>query len=465
MRWLVVALMGIAGGAVHGAAPASEPVPPIRWLAPKTFAPQSPGLGLPVLPGVQHTVIYSPQACKASVDEGGKGRYESLRHGTYNHHQQIAMVQNKFIVFWTNHARDENGPGQRLLAKVGTFNADRTAIDWGGDETLVELAEPPVPVRRRSPSFQPDVIAEAFVQGNVRIINGRIYVFGLLQACHGWTDDVKYHKRLNKPVPAEHWSDTKDQQRGFRWDMWLDLGLRFVQAWEVAGRTLRPASALYKTRDMADRIEVTPGRFKRVLQPSGRYTQMRPLSEASEQFQADVTRGTPLTFARYPKYAPGTEKLAADGKNGLAHHTEFKRPDGTWVAIRDNLLNPTHYYAASKTRHDAFYPPAVRTNLFGSAMPTAGELPDGRPWIVCNNQSRQDMYLTLSKDGRVFDQTWLLLHSDRSRSDDGMFKGGGPQYFQSVTVGPNIWIVYSITKELIGVTRIPRSSFPPPAAP
>jgi hypothetical protein len=97
-------------------------------------------------------------------------------------------------------------------------------------------------------------------------------------------------------------------------------------------------------------------------------------------------------------------------------------------------------------------------------MPTAGELPDGRPWIICNNQSRHDMYLTLSRDGRLFDQTWLLLHSRRSTSDDGMFKGGGPQYFQSVTVGPNIWVVYSITKELIGVTRIPLSSFPPPSS-
>jgi len=50
-------------------------------------------------------------------------------------------------------------------------------------------AEPHVPARRDR---------EAYAQGNVRIINGRIYVFGMLQACHGWTDDVKYHKRLDK---------------------------------------------------------------------------------------------------------------------------------------------------------------------------------------------------------------------------------------------------------------------------
>lgn len=458
MRVPVSVWMAMAASAVFGVATAAEPPPPIRWVAPEMFDPKTPGLGLPVLAGVQHAILYAPQACKASVDEGGDGRYESLRHGTYNHHQQIAMVRDKFIVYWTNHARDENGPGQRLLAKVGTFNAERTAIDWGGDDTLVELASPPVPVRRRSPTFQPDVIAEAYVHGQVRIINGRIYVFGSLDACHGWTDDVKYHKAMDRPVPAEHWSDMKDRRRGFRWDMWRNLGLRFVQEWEVCGKTIRPASPLYKTREMVERVEVTPGRFKRVLTPGGHYLQAQPLSAAPVRMREDVVHGVPLRFGRSPKYARGTEKLAADGKNGLAHHTEFERPDGTWVAVRDNLVNPTHYYAAAKAREDDPYPPAIRTNLFGSAMPTAGELPDGRPWILCNNQSRHDMYLTLSKDGYVFDRTWLVLHSDRPTSDDGMFKGGGPQYFQSVTVGPNIWVVYSITKELIGATRIPVSS-------
>jgi len=99
---------------------------------------------------------------------------------------------------------------------------------------------------------------------------------------------------------------------------------------------------------------------------------------------------------------------------------------------------------------------------YASAMPVAGELPDGRPWIVCNNQSRFDMYLTLSEDGRTFDQTWLLLHNTRGNTDGGMHKGGGPQYFQSVTVGGNIWVVYSIAKEQVGVTRIPLAMLPLP---
>ncbi len=87
-------------------------------------------------------------------------------------------------------------------------------------------------------------------------------------------------------------------------------------------------------------------------------------------------------------------------------------------------------------------------------MPVAGELPDGRPWIICNNTRRHDMYITVSDDGVTFDRTWLLLHL-AYKGDGGVCKGGGPQYFQALTVGPNIWVVYSIGKEQVGVTKIP----------
>ena len=219
--------------------------------------------------------------------------------------------------------------------------------------------------------------------------------------------------------------------------MWWPLGLDFAQAWRVEGASLVPDSPLYKMSDALTRIEVTPNRFKRVPMPIEPYKSAVPFKEASQAMQEDIVHGKRVKFQRNPKYAKGTDKLAADGKNGLAHHTEFQRPDGKWVAVRDNLLNPHYYYAAVKDRLEDDYPPAIRTNLFGQAMPVAGNLPDGRPWIICNNAPRTDMYLTLSDDGVTFDRTWLLLHIDR-QTDGGVCKGshGGPQYFQAVTVGP-----------------------------
>ncbi len=433
----------------------------IDWEPPETFNPETPGLGLPPLAGVEHTLLYDPLPSRCEPDYGGNGRYESLRHGTYSHHQKIVLFENKFIVYWTQHSRDENGPGQRMLAKVGTFNADRTDIAWGGDETLFEIAPAPVPVRRKHFEHDPNLIYETYAQGSLKLINGRLYMIGKLSACHGWTDDVQYHGFPGKPLPPEHWFDAAGPEWWTRrkgvvcFDIWWDLGCDFVQQWRLEDGRLVAASPLYKRSEPVTQVEVAVGRFKDVVPVSEPYASAIAFDLAPEAMRNDVLNGTPEKFERMPKYAPGTSKLTDDGTNGLAHYTEFRRPDGSWVAIRDNLCNPGYYYAAEKARQEDDYPPAVRTNLFGHAMPVAGELPDGRPWIVCNTTRRRDMYLTLSDDGRTFDRTWLLMHNLRKASDDGMHKGGGPQYFQSVTVGDNIWVVYSITKEQVGVTRIP----------
>ncbi len=434
----------------------------ITWKAPETFDPEAPGLRLPPLEGVEHTLLYDPLPSRCEPEYGGDGRYESLRHGTYSHHQKIVLFEDRFIVYWTQHSRDENGPGQRMLAKVGTFNADRTDIDWGGDETLFEIAPAPVPVRRKHFEHDPNLIYETYAQGSLKLINGRLYMIGALSACHGWTDDVQYHGCPGKPLPPERWFDAPDHENGVCFDIWWDLGCDFVQEWRMEDGELMAASPLYKRSEPVTQVEVAVGRLKYVIPVIEPYASAIPFDQAPERMRDDVLTGVPEKFERMPKYAPGTWRLTADGTSGLAHHTEFRRPDGSWVAIRDNLCNPGYYYAAEKARYADDYPPAVRTNLFGHAMPVAGELPDGRPWIVCNNQSRHDMYLTLSEDGRTFDQTWLLLHNARGNTDGGMHKGGGPQYFQAITVGGNIWVVYSIAKEQVGVSRIPLAALPKP---
>lgn len=105
------------------------------------------------------------------------------------------------------------------------------------------------------------------------------------------------------------------------------------------------------------------------------------------------------------------------------------------------------------------YSPGIRTNLFGTAMPVSGNLPDGSVWIVGSNMDRTDMFITHSRDGITFDRTWSLIHR-RDRVLEGVSKPpfGGPQYFKAITIGQSIWIVYSIGKESLGLTEIPFSA-------
>ena len=126
------------------------------------------------------------------------------------------------------------------------------------------------------------------------------------------------------------------------------------------------------------------------------------------------------------------------------------------MAIRDNLLDPTTYYAAEKNHPDEAYSPGVKTNLFGTAMPAAGELPDGTVWIAGSDMKRFNTFITWSKDGRVFDRTKLLIYQ-RHKAIPGISKPAeaGAQYFQAISRGGTIYLVYSIAKEQIGITRIP----------
>jgi len=72
----------------------------ITWHPPETFNPEMPGLGLPPLAGVEHTLFYDPLPSRCNLDDGGDGTYESLRHGTYSHHPQIVLFEIPFIAYW-----------------------------------------------------------------------------------------------------------------------------------------------------------------------------------------------------------------------------------------------------------------------------------------------------------------------------------------------------------------------------
>ncbi len=426
---------------------------PLLWRKPQTFDKTISGLGLKQLSGVTHTLLYDPIASAACLSEGGSGSYEGVLYGTYNHHQQIIVYGNYFVVYWTNHAKDENGTGQRLLARVGKINADKTDIEFGGTSAIVQAAPPAVLVDRRLYTHNPNLISELFVGGGFSVINGSIYLIGEILAMAGWTDDPIYHGVPSGPVPLEHWRDNRED--GFGLDVWWKIG-RFCQKWHFNGDNFEPESVMYKYSNFVTSIEVTPGNFRAVSQVAEPYMSAVQLANAAYQFRVDVLNGTPDPFSRTAYFnASSGKRIASDGINGLAHIASYRTPEGKWVVIRDNLSNPGAYYAASIDNYNDYCPPAWPTNLYGFAQPDARELPDGRPYIICNSEGRKDMFITVSNDGYLFDKTWLLLHSDRTKSDDGLFKSGGPQYFRSYVVGNNIWVVYSITKEQIGITKIP----------
>lgn len=529
MRWPLygVALAAFLSAGLYVALAAgpepADPVPltepPVRWVPPATFDVDLPGRGFPMAPGVQNTVIYDPYASRANSNEGGDGKYESVLHGTFNHHPGWQFWGDYIITQWTNHSFDENGPGQRMLCRVGKWVGDKSSpnaqIDWGDPMvTTVEVAPPPVPVMRRYWYVNPDTI-HPYVEGGWSIRDNRLFMTAHLTCIGGYTTQEALRRPtgpqppddysdsisargsrmpselqripdppLDRPIagfldsitearrPAlealvrettarmarEQRSDSMRQARRFRYDFWFDLGMQFVQEWKIESGTLVPASPLYRITPQLTRVEVVPGRWKVVAPLQAPYTNMVPIAQAPPDIREifepkPVQPGQEQPRPSHPQFKDGAHWLAADGKHGLAHFTEYRRPDGKYVSIRDNLLNAGHYYASVRDSN-AYYAPAMETNLYGSASPSTGILPDGRIYLLCNSQGRRDMFMLLSRDGTVFDKTWNIVHVDRM-SDGGIYKGGGPQYYHATIIGPNMWIFYSITKIQMGVSKVP----------
>jgi len=447
-----------------------DPEAPVRWIAPDGFDPEVPGLGLPPMQEAEHFELLHCLPSKAPLDEGGTGRYESLKYGTWNHNIGIAVFRDRLIGIWDNHALDENGPGGRVVARVGKILNERGDVDWGGDESLVEPAPQPVPVRRRKLHSDHDAVRGAQAKGEFFAIDDRLFFCGRLSAIHGMTSDPSRSLRegpagKGRPIPPEHFhfGPGPEAIRGgfIHWD----LGFDFYQEWGVRDDRLQPVSPIYKENDMPDEMALTP-ELSLPLEPLiPPYSTAPLLSEAPDDFRALVRDGERKGFRRSPRYRPGTRRLAHDGLNGLAHGTEFRRPDGVWVAIRENQSPRVQpfYYAAVKPDAESFYPPARRTNLYGAVNPAAGELPDGQVFLLGNSPNRRNMYVTVSRDGRVFDRTWLLMYKQLSDYTPGAMKkqggpGAGPQYFAPAVVGESLWMVYSISKEHVGATRVPISS-------
>lgn len=422
---------------------------PVEMKIPQNIDAAAPNIGLPAQPGTRHYKIAAPEV--------------SPTIGWANHDPKMLRVGDRIVVEWTSHPGDENGPGQTIVGTVVQFNPE-TGEPLNTDSLqYTSLAPAPLPVRRRSWKFDPEKIDEYFSHGGLELHNGRLYTIGRLLAIHGVTDDLSIslncHHGLPPSASAEHWRDEFDREAGFVHEIvWTFLNYR--QRWKIEGNRLVPDTPGYIDKRLPEQQEVTKGRLKKLVSLP-EWNRLPLLNNAPADFQADLkspaeTRPALVTRTLPPRCPDGALHIAADGHNGLAHYAEYRRPDGSTVVIRDNLKNPGFYYAAAKKKPGDCYPPAEPTNIPGEAMPSAGNLPDGRAYLIANYDYRRNMYLLLSSDGRTFD-TARFVRGVRMRARKGIGKlnrPSGPAYFRSMIVGRKLWIVYSIAKQEIGLTTI-----------
>jgi hypothetical protein len=163
-----------------------------------------------------------------------------------------------------------------------------------------------------------------------------------------------------------------------------------------------------------------------------------------------------------PRAASGD--AAAPHERRLSREIEpslFRRADGCVVMVfRDEDLSFRQLASQSCDRGVTWTTPALTTMPDSRAKQSAGNLPSGAAYLVNapnTDRPRMPLAVTVSRDGRRFDRSWLL----RGQGDlqplrfEGKYKRPGYHYPKSVVWKGWLYVGYAANKEDVQVTRVP----------
>ncbi len=359
-------------------------IPRIRWTV-KTDAGR-PDLGLPVLEDLRTHTLY--RAAPAT--------------GTYSHHGYITAHDGTLFATWSNHARDEDAPGQRVLASRST----------DGGKTWAPFSELFGPFNEVTPGAKQDNAKDIIL-----IANGFATVGGTLYAVaepHVLAGPRSGWGRVARSICADG-----------------DAGPIF---WLVRDHPApRPGCPAYP--DAADPRFAGPAEKIRAYLA-------RPEHWPSWEFHRRTSRPT-----------------AADGHRLCEPTQAWRLADGTYVRLYRDLGMPRtkRNYAQFGFDGGAVWTAPVKTPFPDAcSRSAAGTLPGGAAYVINNpGRGRDPLVVSLAPDGLHFDRAAVIRRGAPKQRYPGRWKGQGFQYPHAVVFRDDLWVIYSVNKEDVQVTRIP----------
>ena len=408
---LTLLYVGCVGSALlqttagHG----GEPKPgsaelPLRYQGPALPNPSSPDGGLPFSPGVQNIQVYRsnrrPPSTFATVAASTAGY-------TYNHHQDIACWKGRLYVAWAMGLKDEDVPPSQVM-----FVSSRDGFAWSEPRNL----------------FPPGMGTQLRFYF-YRAANDRMLVF----ACGPF--------QSASPALSERYKRTllvrelMDQEQ-----------LGPVYTLINPGTNLPPAFA--ESPDPGFVAACREAYQCRLLLEQQDYGVFLGERRMKWHDKANWPGGK----------VQGKDDYWTFGKAFCFFH----RPDHTLVG-----LCKLGFVTQSSDEGETWSFPVVAGGLnVGGAKEWAQRTPDGRYAMVYPPQRspRYPMVVTTSDDGITF-QDMRVIHGEvPPQRYQGLYKDMGPQYLRGVAEwagdAPSldksaVWVVYSVNKENIWVSRIP----------
>jgi len=360
--------------------------------------------------------------------------------GTFNHHSHITYFKEVFYVVWDIQAKDEHGPGQHGLLRRST--------DQGKTWSPVEELFPAM---------------DNYIPSSEALRNGRYK--GRIQTSNGFAvvDDVLYAVTEVDDHRGTSISNRKRFHAG-----------RLCRSINPNGSS---GDIFWLKKDAPEPVEGFPA------YPAGDPSLVQKIHEYFQQpgneIQLDFSANVPVSDSSTDAWAPFP--ISDDNHRLIEQVPSYQAANGTWVRLyRDAGLRGVpipekgfkaeleanksrRNYASYSFDNCKTWTVPTRTSFPDAcAKSNAGKLPDGQVYVINNvlplstkDGGRQLLGISLSRDGLNFDRVAVIRFMAPPKRYEGRAKSAGYAYPHSVVVGDHLWVIYSVNKEDIEVTRVP----------
>jgi len=356
----------------------------VRWVG--KIDTESPTLGMAQLKGVRRAIVY-----KATPETG-----------TYSHHGYIVSHNGILTAAWSNHARDEDASGQRVLMCRSTDDG-KTWSHW------VELFPPQDKIRLAEE--QDDKVDRVLIPNGFAIVDGRLYA-----------------------VAEEH---VLEERRGLgRLARCIGDDGSFGEIFWLTENAPEPVARMPRHAEASD------ARFSTTVDKINEYL-ARPENLPSWEF---------VHRTCHP--------IAADGHKMCEPTQGWKLIDGTYVRLYRDLGMPqsAKNYAQFSLDGGITWTQPVQAEFPDACSRTAaGTLPDRTYYIINNPKKlcRDPLVISLSSDGLNFDRHAVIVSGAAPKRYEGRWKGHGFEYPRAAVHGDTFFVIYSICKEDVEIAAIP----------
>jgi hypothetical protein len=399
-------IMGILGFAAVMMGCAASPLgkdssEPIRIVGPemaKLDFSRTDG-GLDPVPGLQTFVVIRANKEQPQLSDG--------LGWTYHHHPDMAIWQGRMYVGWNSCQTDEDTPPSHELYSTSTDGKKWT---------------PPAELFPRGVSLP---LRMYFFLAP----NGRMLVIAGLQENYNKTDERKKGSLVVREIDKDHKLGSVFTLRAPQ---------KAIENQPPLFDTARDTGFVEACRQLlADHLYLEQQDYGRLLDPADRMKWHDPNNWT------------------------GDEQLRKDAKNFGGGMCFFKRADGAIVSI-----SKRRWVTVSKDDGRVWSQPVRPSTLITNMGKVWGQqIPDGRYILVYDPdlKIRYPLAIVTSNDGITFSNMRVIHGLLPEKRYPGLYKSPGASYIRGLSKWNNdgsfkddgVWLVYSVNKEEIWVSRLP----------